>query len=91
MFEKIIIKKAHKKELTTEKKNFFENIKEYQRSNQSFFSKLAMWLLSGIPGIVSSTFLVCLFIGASVLLVPENTRQDVFIKLATEYLGIKKP
>lgn len=91
-FEKEIaqVEKQHKKELTNEKRKLFKNIKEYQHANRAWYEKLGAWLLSGIPGIVSSFLVTCLIIGASILFISEDKRQDMLRSLWAEYFGVQQ-
>jgi hypothetical protein len=82
--------KQHKKELGNEKRKFFQKLKDYQHSNRTWYEKLGAWLLSGLPGIVSSAIITCLIIGASVLFIPKDKRQDILRSLVVEYLGVEQ-
>ncbi|PFG10017.1 MULTISPECIES: hypothetical protein [unclassified Marinobacter] len=86
--ERAKIEKQHQSSFKKEKAKILKNMREYQSSHKSWFEKLGNWLISGIPGIVSSFLVTSLILGASMLLVNESKRQEVFAELAVEYLGI---
>ncbi|WP_428242325.1 hypothetical protein [Gynuella sp.] len=88
--EKAQLEKQHKKDLANEKRKLCQNIKNYQHANRTWYEKLGAWLLSGIPGIVSSFLVTCLIIGASVLLISEDKRQDMLRSLWAEYFGVQQ-
>ncbi len=88
--EKAKSDKEHKSTLTKEKTKLFNKIKNYQEVNREWYEKLGSWLLSGIPSIVSSFIVTCLLLGASMFLVSEAKRQEVFTELASKYLGIQQ-
>lgn len=89
--EKTQLGKEHANNLKKEKAKLIKNIREFQHANRSWYEKLGAWLLSGIPGIVSSFLVTSLIIGASVLLVSESKRQEVLTELWAKYLGISQP
>lgn len=88
--EKAKLEKQHGNALKNQKTKILKNMREYQHANKSFVEKLSAWLLSGIPGIVSSFIITCFILGASMLLVSEDRRQEVFAELASKYLGISQ-
>lgn len=88
--EKTLLAKQHKKELANQQKLLYQKIKNFQYAKQGWPKKLGIWLLSGIPGIVSSILVTSLIIGASVLFTSEDTRQEVLLSLLSEYLGIQQ-
>lgn len=88
--EKAQLKKQHQKNVSNEKRKLFQNIKNYQYANRAWYEKLGTWLLSGIPALASSFFITCLIIGASVLLITEDKRQDMLRSLWAEYFGIQQ-
>ncbi|KXK67742.1 hypothetical protein BC89_29675 [Pseudomonas monteilii] len=70
------------------KREFIKSVQEYEKVNKPMLSAIGAWLISGIPGVVASFVLTALIVGASVLLVSEEKRKEVFATLAAEYLGI---
>lgn len=86
--EKVKLAKAQQNELKNQRSKILKNMREYQSANKSMMEKLGNWLLSGIPGIVSSFILTCFFLGASMLLVTQEKRQEVFAELVSKYLGV---
>lgn len=88
--EKAKLEKQHQNALKNQKAKILKNMREYQTENKSPLEKLGLWLLSGIPGIVSSFIITCFILGASMLLVSEDRRQEVFAELASKYLGISQ-
>jgi len=88
--EKAKLDKQHQGELKNQRAKILKSMKEYQTANKSALEKLGHWLLSGIPGIVSSFIITCFILGASMLLVSEDRRQEVFAELASKYLGIQQ-
>lgn len=83
------LKKEYEKQLKKEKTAFVKKVQAFDNSNRSMSEKITKWLFSGIPGIVSSFILTAFFLGASLLLVPETKRKEVFSELAIEYLGLE--
>lgn len=73
-----------------ERREFIKAVQEYERTNKSMLSIFGAWLISGIPGIFASFLITALVIGASVLLVSEEKRKEVFASLVAEYIGIEK-
>lgn len=71
-----------------ERREFIKSVQEYEKTNKSMISIFWAWLISGIPGVVASFVLTAFFVGASVLLVSEEKRKEVFASLAAEYLGV---
>lgn len=71
-----------------EKRIFIKSVQEYEKINKPMLSVFWAWLVSGIPGVIASFVLTAFFLGASVLLVPEEKRKEVFASLAAEYLGV---
>lgn len=88
--EKAQLEKQHQKDLANEKRKLYQNIKNYQHANRAWYEKLGAWLLSGIPGIASSFLVTCLIIGASVLLISEDKRQEMLRSLWAEYFGVQQ-
>lgn len=88
--EKAKLEKHHANDLKNQKAKILKSMREYQSVNKTFLEKSTAWLLSGIPGIVSSFIITCILFGASMLLVSEDRRQQVFAELASEYLGISQ-
>lgn len=88
--EKAQLEKQHKKDLANEKRSLLQKIKNYQHANRAWYEKAGTWLLSGIPGIVSSFLVTCLIIGASVLFIPEDKRQAMLTNLWAEYFGVQQ-
>lgn len=86
--EKKDLGKEHEAKLKKQKTAILKNMREYQGANRTFPEKTFHWLASGLPGIVSSFLITCLIIGASVLLVSEDRKQEVFTELASKYFGI---
>ncbi|POG00127.1 hypothetical protein [Pseudomonas putida] len=81
-------KKECEAKIKKEKREFIKSVQEYEKTNKSTLSVFWAWLISGIPGVVASFVLTAFFVGASVLLVSEEKRKEVFASLAAEYLGI---
>jgi hypothetical protein len=52
--EKTKLEKQHIKDIAAERRKLFKQIKTYQHTNRSTGDKLVTWILSGIPGIISS-------------------------------------
>ena len=73
-----------------ERRQFIKSVQEYEKTNKSMLSIFGAWLISGIPGILASFLITALVIGASVLLVSEEKRKEVFASLVAEYVGIAK-
>lgn len=88
--EKTQIEKQHKKDLANEKRKLYQNIRNYQHAKRAWYEKLGAWLLSGIPGIVSSFLVTCLIIGASVLFISEDKRHEMLRSLWAEYFGVQQ-
>lgn len=88
--EKAKLEKQCQNEIKNQKAKILKNMREYQTANKSPLEKLGLWLLSGIPGIVSSFVLTCFILGASIFLVNEDKRQEVFADLASKYLGVSQ-
>lgn len=84
------LEKQHKAEIRKTQDELLKKIKEYQISNKSLLDRAFHWLLSGIPGMVSSFVVTCLLLGASMLLVSETKRQEVLSEAVSEYFGITK-
>lgn len=88
--EKAKIEKQHQNELKNQRTKILKSMREYQTANKSALEKIGLWLLSGIPGIVSSFIVTCLIIGASVLFISEDKRQDMLKSLWAEYFGVSQ-
>lgn len=88
--EKMKSDKQHQTELKKQRAEILKGMREYQTANKSALDKLTHWLLSGLPGIVSSFLITCFILGASMLLVSEDRRQEVFAELASKYLGVQR-
>ena len=88
--EKTKLEKRHQNELKNQRTKILKSMREYQTANKSALEKLGLWLLSGIPGIVSSFLVTCLIIGASVLFISEDKRQEMLTNLWAEYFGVQQ-
>lgn len=88
--EKAQLKKDHVNAIKKEKQKLIKNIEEFKYANRAWYEKLGLWLLSGIPGIVSSFVVTTLIIGSAVLFVPEQKKQEIFEDLIKNYLGLPK-
>ncbi|MEQ1961616.1 hypothetical protein ABLB69_00190 [Xenorhabdus khoisanae] len=88
--EKTKLEKKCQDVIKKEKNNLLKNISEYQHVNKSWFKKLGYWLLSGIPSIVSSFLITCFLLGASMLILPENKRQEVLAYSIEKYFALPK-
>ncbi len=88
--EKAKLEKQHQNAIKNQKAKILKSMREYQTANKSPLEKLGLWLLSGVPGIVSSFVITCFILGASMFLVSEDRRQEVFAELASKYLGISQ-
>lgn len=90
--EKIaLLDKTHQKALKKSRSDFLKSVQEYERVNKSLLSRLWGFLISGIPGIVSSFLITSLVIGASLMFVSEAKRKEFLTSLAAEYVGIDAP
>lgn len=88
--ERQLIKECDTK-IKKERKNFIANVNAYDKDKKHFVDRAFAWIISGIPGAIASFVLSAFLIGASVMLVPDSKKQEIFTSLATEYLGIKNP
>lgn len=88
--EKAKLEKQHQNDLKNQRTKILKSMREYQTANKSALEKLGLWLLSGIPGIASSFLVTCLIIGASVLLISEDKRQEMLTNLWAEYFGVQQ-
>lgn len=86
--EKAQLQKLHKKDLANTKRDLLEKIKNYPLANRPWWKKAGEWLLSGMPSVVSSFLITSLIIGASVLFVSKEKRQEILRSLSAEYLGV---
>lgn len=82
------LEKKHLTDLKKEKAKILKNMREYQGAHKSLLDRFKVWILSGIPGIVSSFILTCFFLGASMMLVSEKKRQEVLADVASSYFGV---
>lgn len=86
--EKAQLQKDHANAIKKEKQKLIKNIEEFKYANRAWYEKLGLWLLSGIPGLISSFLITALIIGAAVLFVPEQKKQEIFESLIKNYLGL---
>lgn len=83
-------KKECETKIKKERREFIKSVQEYERTNKSIFSIFWAWLISGIPGVIASFVITAFVVGASVLMVSEEKRKEVFASLVAEYVGIAK-
>lgn len=62
--EKAKLDKQRQSELKQQRAKILKGMREYQTANKSALEKLGHWLLSGIPGIVSSFVITCFIFGS---------------------------
>ncbi|WP_312762863.1 hypothetical protein [Stutzerimonas balearica] len=86
-----LLEKSHQKALKKSRNDFLKSVQEYERLNKPLLSRLWGFLISGIPGIVSSFLITSLVIGASLIFVSETKRKEILTSLAAEYVGIDAP
>lgn len=89
--EKAQLEKQFKKDILKERREFIKNVQEYERMHKPWHSVVGSFLLSGIPGIVSSFLIFCLIVGAAIFFVPEAERTSILTKLFAEYVGAEVP
>lgn len=82
------LEKQYNKDLGKARRDFIKSVQEYERFNKTWPEKIWSFLISGIPGIVSSFIVTSLIIGAALLFVPQATRNQVFVTLASQYMGV---
>ena len=89
--EKEKLEKQLKRDLRKGRNDFIKSVQEYEKMNKPWHARLVAFLISGVPGIVSSFLITSLVVGAALVLVPEEKRKEVFTTLAAEYIGIDLP
>ncbi|AWL12821.1 hypothetical protein HMF8227_02369 [Saliniradius amylolyticus] len=82
------LNKTHKRELTKERQKLIKQMKDFQSANQTFQQRLIHWLFSGIPAMFSSILLTCLVLGASMMMVSESKRQEIFVSVVSQYFAV---
>lgn len=82
-----VLKKKYEKDIKAESTKVFTRIKSYQAGHRTVIERLGLWLLSGIPGLFSSTLILCLFYGLTMLFIPEEKRAELLRDALAEFIA----
>lgn len=88
--EKQKLVKAHAAELKKDRAKFVKNVRAFETSNQNWLERFWLWLLSGIPSLVSTFVLTAFLWGALFFFVSEDAKKELVTNLVTSYLGVDR-